>query len=57
MPDSVICSAGADVFSWLTPMLCSNATLALSAVAGSALVEDDVACLIGSALVSDDDAG
>ena len=55
--DSVICSAGADVFSWLPPVQCSDATLALSVVAGSALVAGGVACLIGLARVSGDDAG
>ena len=55
--DSLICFADADDFSWLTPVQWSDATLELSAVAGSVLVAGGVACLIGSARVSDDDAG
>ena len=54
--DSVGCSAGADVFPWLSPMPCSDATLVSSTVAGSAFVAGGVG-LIGLARVSGDDAG
>ena len=56
MLDSVVRTVGADVL-WLSPVPCSVATLASSAVAGSACVVGGVSCLIGSSRVLGDDAG
>lgn len=54
--DSVVRSAGADVL-WLSPVPRLVATLASSAVAGSAFVVGGISCLISSSRVSGDDPG